>query len=184
MFPRENPYWPLLKLLLALLAVMLLATLTSWGHELTAYALLMALGAAALLATYVIVITVRSTYLNWFSQSRSGPAEVVRKWTRQYDYDLPAAEPGVASYLLRLLPGTGGPTRTVYEQWVFLVTFQMGEEEIELSVPERVYVSLEEGATGVLTYRSERFIRFRPVQWEKSAAPVMRKQGASSGGGR
>jgi hypothetical protein len=177
MLPRENPYLPLLKLLLAALAVMLLVTFTPWGHQLTAYGLLAALGAVALFAAYVIIIAARSAYLNWFSQSRSGPAEVVRKWTREYDYDLPAAEPGVASYLLRLLPGTSGPTTTVYEQWVFLVTFRMGEEEIGLSVPERVYVSLDEGATGILTYRNERFIRFRPVQWEKGARPVIRAGG-------
>jgi hypothetical protein len=184
MFPRENPYLPLLKLLLAVVAVVLVVELTPWGHALPAYGLLALVGAAALFAIYVVVIAARSAYLNWFSPKRSGPAEVTRKWTREYDYDLPTVEPGVASYLLRTLPGLGGPTATVYEQWVFLVAFRVGEEEIELSVPERVYTTLDEGTTGILTYRGERFVSFRPVRWERSPQGVARQPGSSDGSTR
>jgi len=103
---------------------------------------------------YMTGVITFSAWRTWSSPRVQVPAGVGRKWTREYDYDFAAAdEAGVA----------GAP---VYQQWVFWVSFDLGDRELELVVPEEAYIEIEEGDTGALCYKGEKFIAFRQFAGE------------------
>jgi hypothetical protein len=176
MFRRESPHLPLLKVLLAALLLVLILDSTPWDTYvmLGLGALLVGavvLGVAAMLVSYGGVL-----YRRWHAPMREVPAVVLRKWTRTYELNLPPALPllgragFLANFVLTLFRGRGeGPDPNAYTQWVFWVSFQVGELELEFSVPESVYVNLEEDAEGMLSYRADRFLNFRHTRdWEKA----------------
>jgi hypothetical protein len=186
-FQREPPHLPALKLLLAVLLVFLgvLALPPRRSPEIVAYGLLALIAFFVLALAFVLVGLGVVHYRNWREPRKSVPAAVVRKWTRSYDYDAPAVVGGgswltMLIYLvlrhLRWVHG-GDPTMTVYRQYVFWVSFRVGDRDLDFGVPEKVYTGLEDGQTGMLSYRGEKFLSFEPMGgWEEAESRVPRSE--------
>ncbi len=179
MFRRESPHLPILKVLLAVLLLVLILDFTPWDTYvmLGLGALLVGavvVGVAAVLVSYGGVL-----YRRWNAPRREAPAVVLRKWTRTYELNLPPALPALgragllANFVLAFFRGRGeGPDPNAYTQWVFWVSFHVGELELalEFAVPESIYVNLEEGAEGMLSYKGDQFLNFRHTRASKKAA--------------
>ncbi len=121
---------------------------------------------ALLAAAVLLVIYANAVVLGTWFASRWGPirrveATVARKATREYDRDVTP----ILARLSPLLAAIGvmvdqGAGVDLHRSWDFLVAFQVGDKGIEFRVPEKLYIELEEGMQGVLTYRGERLLRF------------------------
>ncbi|MBN1459449.1 MAG: hypothetical protein JXA57_07920 [Armatimonadetes bacterium] len=189
MFPRESPYLPLLKLILVLLACMLLVTETSWGWWVLVAAATAFLAALLAALAIMFVSVARFHYLGRRADKHEAMGVVLRKWTRSYDYDVPAPMLGgtwlgtVLWLILRLLNhlGQAGLVWTVYSQFVFWVVFEVEGEEVEFAVPEDLYISLDEGMAGVVCYRGPKLVEFRPMPgWQGGTALGERHQEVES----
>ena len=163
MFPRESPYLPLLKLVLLIALAMLIASSTSWGPSVLAYGTLLVL--LLLIAAFLLMLFLmaRVHYRNWRWPLKKQRAVLTRKWTRTYDLQVPDRLPPpfwvvVLMWVLRMDLGIGNSM----EEWVFWTSFDVDGEELDFAVPESVYVNLEEHTAGILAYRNERFLYFRP----------------------
>jgi hypothetical protein len=84
---------------------------------------------------HVVATVLRAQYGNRWGALHSVPAKVTRK-------RVPDSELGES---------------------VFWAAFRINAREQEFEVPESLYVELEEGLEGILTYRGERLIRFAPL---------------------
>ncbi len=118
-----------------------------WGPVLV----LLVIGAFALCILFMVGTVIVTTLRNWFSPVARVPAVVMRRWTREYDYNLPTRR------------GLSLGSATFYEQWLFLVSFDIQGQELEFVLPQRTYDELQEGDSGLLTYKGERFIGFRKM---------------------
>jgi len=159
MFPRESPL-PGLKILLAFLVVILVLLYVPKQ----AYAVLglaaVAFGLLVVLWLVIVGTDLRSFFADRLAPRRTVRATVGRKWTRDYEMNLPRRSPSILAPVLNLF---FQPTVTLYIAWVFWVSFDVGGREMQLSVPENIYIGLTEGAQGLLTYKGEKLIRFRPL---------------------
>jgi hypothetical protein len=132
------------------------------------------LAAAVLFVIYVNAVVLRTWYANRWGPIRRAEATVTRKATREYDRDVTPIlvwfSPLLAALGLMVDQGAGVD---LYRDWNFLITFQVGDKEMEFRVPEKLYVELEEGMQGVLTYRGERLLRFAlgAIHSHPAAAP-------------
>jgi hypothetical protein len=161
--PKWYDYGVILKLLLALL---LLWALLAYGLRypfLLAVTIIIVALLALVAIAHVLSTVVAVGWASRWGRTRSVQATVARKWTRGEDYSIgvpvekpfafegefasPQEELGVT------VPGGMG----------FWVAFRTGAREEKFSVPESLYVELEEGVKGVLTYRGERFLSFVPL---------------------
>ena len=153
---RELPHLALLWIVLALFGAYLALTHAGpWAPVIVAY------GAATILAVAVVYLASWYgvwLYRNWRAPKREVDAIVERKWTREYDYDVPTRPPSVLAPILNLF---SSPTVTVYQQWVFWVSFGVGNQELEFAVSEEVYAALVVGHSGVLTFKGERLVDFK-----------------------
>ncbi len=127
--------------LLALVAggLLLLGLRSPWLLRL---GIVLGAGLAALVVAHIVYTVVRVQYANRWGVTRSVPATVVRKWTREPDLELSLEAPS--------------------EEGSLWVGFQLEHGAVELAVPEEVYAEVEEGMEGVLTYRGERLLSFLP----------------------
>ncbi len=183
---RSQAHLPLLKLILAVLLLILICQDTQWGMHIMAYGMV-ALGVLFLSALLLMVVTTgRARYRSWRAPRESVTATVERKWTRSYDYDVPREMPGdelglsssVEPRVLETLGLGSDPTITLYTQYVYWACFRVGDAEMEFGVPEDVYITLEDGQEGVLSFKGERFLAFRPLRgWEKGPERLERQQG-------
>jgi hypothetical protein len=99
---------------------------------------------------------------------RTVPAEVTRKWSRAYqpevfDYPLFLIRP-----VMVLLPATAA----LFQQWIYRTVFSLGDEKLEFGVPEKAYIARKEGELGMLTYKGDKFLDFRPLPVEEWAALI------------
>lgn len=87
-------------------------------------------------------------------------AAVLTKHTRDWEVDLPRS-PGDM-----IADPVGADNPAVAAQWTnMFVTFETPKGRVELRVPEEVYITLEAGDEGTLTYKGERlkdFVRRAP----------------------
>jgi hypothetical protein len=139
------------------------------------------LAAAVLFVIYANAVVLRTWYANRWGPIRRAEATVARKATREYSRDVTPIlvwfSPLLAAFGLMVDQGAGVD---LYTDWNFLVTFQVGDKEMEFRVPEKLYVELEEGMQGVLTYRGERLLRFAlgAIGRAPQATPAMRDESA------
>ena len=113
----------------------------------------------ALLVLYVLVSYARVLLTNLLARRRAVPAILVRKSTRMYGYDSPLSGRGI---LQSLLKRSVRPRGTACLRHVCWLTFRVSGGRIEFAVPEEVYQKLQEGSVGVLSFKGERFVGFRP----------------------
>jgi len=122
---------------------------------------------------YMAFNRVRISYENGFGHACTAPAVVVRRFERGQQLELPIGDDS--------LPVLQAP---VYTRWAFWVVFRVGEQEVELRLPKGAYIELEEGMTGLLTYKGERFLRFKPMAIQIDAAKPSAKREWWKAGGR
>jgi hypothetical protein len=127
-----------------------------WGVGAFLYLLL---GLFCLALLFFTVQFSRRFIKNYRAPRLTVPAQVIRKWTREYDYDIATRRPSGLGSVLNLF---FSPTITVYEQWVFWVSFLVRGQELEFGLPEKAYISLSEGEAGLLTYKGDKFLDFLP----------------------
>ena len=171
--PKRFDMVVLLELLVAVLAVILLL---DYAPGVLGIILLVLLALAALALVHVVVTVLRVQWRNRWGPTRSVAATVARKWTQGEDYTLavPVEKPFEVEDVFRLLQEEMGVT--LPQGTSFWVAFLIGDREEELAVPESVYLELEEGTEGALTYRGERLLGFAPLDrpvgpGEDEAAP-------------
>jgi len=150
-FSEGTDWWLILKILLAVGAFLALLMWRPWGGAVLVVGFLVLVALAVGAFVFMVYTVVRVRYLCWVSPPRMVPAAVARKWERTGDFDLSADDSG----------DFVGPA--VLQRWSFIVVFRVEGEVLEFEVPEKAYVELEEGATGLLTFRGERFLGFRPM---------------------
>ncbi len=80
---------------------------------------------------------------------------------RQYFYNKAPEYIGTATVVSRRM-GTAGYHGKYSSGWNYLVTFQVGNDTIELYVSEMEYLELKEGTTGMLRWQHENLLHFEP----------------------
>ena len=160
LFPGPFDRTVFLKLLLVVFVVWaVLSHLPAYPALFTGFLVVIA-ALAALVVAHVVITVLRVQHASRWGPTRSMTATVTRKWTDERDLGLPAGGPLEGAVLGTL---EQQPAPTLYESRNFWVAFDLGEgEEEEFRVRESVYTALEEGVTGVLTYRGERLLSFLP----------------------
>lgn len=166
----EGTDWGLiLKVLLALGAFYLLF---SWGGAGAVLILfLLAVGAVVFVFAFVLLSLVQVYYQNWFSAPQRAEAVVLRKETREYDY---SAITDQMPFLWQVGPAVALAVVILREilirsEFDFWVKFQVGEKGLDFTVPEPVYINLEEGDKGILTSKGERLVHFQPAERQPPA---------------
>jgi hypothetical protein len=91
---------------------------------------------------------------------------VLRKGTREYDYSaitdqMPFLWQVGIAVALALVILRGILIRSEFDFWV---KFQVGGKELDFTVPEPLYINLEEGDKGILTSRGERLVHFQATE--------------------
>ena len=156
-------------LLLFLAAVWLLFSWLSRSLVRMSAAILFGLGLAGAVIGWLALRAAYCGLRDYLGRQVSLPASVERKWVRDYLDTTRAAPGGQIGALVEqdmmgaspsLIPGWGGGY-LIQHLWV---SFRTSRGEEELLVPEKVYVELEEGDEGILTFRGERFISFRKLR--------------------
>jgi hypothetical protein len=176
----EGTDWGLiLKLVLAaalLLALMQMGSLGWW--IIGALVAMVALFVAANFA-YMLYQLVRLDCVNWFGRRRTAPAAFIRKFERSLEVGLPLG--GGEDLFGNVIPSPLDDL--LWTHWVFWVVFQVEDQELEFRVPRDVYIELEDGMTGLLTYQGERFLRFKPMSLPRPAGDTTTPPGRWSRGG-
>ena len=124
----------------------------------------------AVVATHLLIGLVTLAYFSLsglFAPRVVTRAVVRRKYSREYysselvdDTDFTLLET-----LLKLIMGN-------FSSWDFRAVFELeNAQEVQLNVSDRTYIKLSEETPGILAYRGEKFISFRPTP------PIKQKPG-------
>ena len=158
----NDPQGPLLKVLAGVLVLVLFFHFAS-PMSISWSVVFIILGGVAI-AAYIWVVVLWTVYRKHFGPILKTQGIVTRKYTQKYDVDLVAPHMLVRA-IIRALGGTGGVT--VYKVWSFWIVFDVGNTELEFRLPEKLYVELEEGTPGTLTYQGEKLISFVAAETPK-----------------
>lgn len=125
--------------------------------------------AAAIAVLGIVGYAIFCVLRNQFSAPRRVIARIARKRHQAWDVSVPRLGVigflgilGTAVYGLLSRNSSGGiyDDATVAEGVDCYVTFRFDGRELELSVPQKVYITLDEGTEGLLVYRGEQFKHF------------------------
>ncbi|MEI6916120.1 MAG: hypothetical protein WCL39_13375 [Armatimonadota bacterium] len=100
---------------------------------------------------------------NLTREMRREQATVLRKRTRDWEVDMPPALGiSAADAVIRqaAYQRKGDPGVTLSEWTNDFVTFQVGDQELELNVPEDIYIGAEAGNEGLLVFQGDQFKYF------------------------
>ena len=141
-----------------------------FSYALLAVVFLVILGVAG-----VIVYAIYTFLMNRFSPTVRVRARVVRKLAKDWDVTITGETPEMAMARLGLMgrnpkeaakaytlasKSPNVPELTLAEGLDCYITFDVNGRELELSVPQSVYVAAEEGTEGMLVFQGEKFKHF------------------------
>ena len=100
-------------------------------------------------------------------------ASIMRKREREWAFDVPEGAGGDMVAALAWNEINAKLKRDsgvrVYESWDYYITFDVDGKEVELAVPEEVFINATEGDRGLLILKGNLFERFIPGVTEREA---------------
>jgi len=131
------------------------------------------LAIVALAIIFVVGYTVFWYLRNWFSRVQTVRAKVVRKKSRHHDAlawiestELTSSQDSLIERIVSLFSQFMtriGLSRLMTDGTDCFIVFAVDGKELEFCVPTSTYIDIQNGTSGILSFKGERFKSFTPL---------------------